>query len=244
MDRTPGQSAAPQLRLGKLQDLGGRVLEAIHRAQDYLFRIQHFDGYWCGELEADSTLESDYIMVHHLLGTGNEDKLRKAAVTVLGSQLTDGGWPIYEGGPSNVSATVKAYFALKLQGYAADHSALVKARDCITALGGVTEINTYTKLYLCFFGQYDYRAVPAIPPEMVLFPTWFWFNLYEISSWSRAILVPLAIAYAKKPFRKIKPEQGIQELFPGGDMLKCNLHLKWAPELISWRNFFLVVNKF
>ena len=84
MERTSGQSsAAAQLRLGKLQDLGGRVLEAIRRAQDYLFNIQNPEGYWCGELEADSTLESDYIMVHHLLGTGNERKLRKAAVTVL-----------------------------------------------------------------------------------------------------------------------------------------------------------------
>jgi squalene-hopene/tetraprenyl-beta-curcumene cyclase len=241
----PGQgSAAPQLRLGKLQDLSGRVLDAMHRAQNHLFGNQHPEGYWCGELEADSTLESDYIMVHHLLGTGDERKLRKAAITILNCQLPDGGWPIFDGGPSNVSATVKAYFALKLEGYSAEHPALVSARERIEALGGITEINTYTKLYLCFFGQYDYRAVPAIPPEMVLFPTWFWFNLYEISSWSRAILVPLAIAYAKKPFRKISPDQGIQELFPGGNMLQCNLHLKWADKLVSWRNFFLVVNKF
>jgi squalene-hopene/tetraprenyl-beta-curcumene cyclase len=245
MDTYPGQSsAAPQLRLGKLQDLSGRVLAAMRRAQDYLFGTQHAEGYWCGELEADTTLESDYIMVHHLLGTGNDRKLRKAAATILENQLEDGGWPIYDGGPSNVSATVKAYFALKLEGYSADHPALTKARACINALGGITAINTYTKLYLCFFGQYDYRAVPAIPPEMVLFPTWFWFNLYEISAWSRAILVPLAIAYAKKPFHKIKSEQGVQELFPGGNMLECNLHLKWDEKIVSWRNFFLVVNKF
>ena len=83
-------------------------------------------------------------------------------------------------------------------------------------MGGVTEVNTFTKIYLCFLGQYDYDAVPAIPPEIVLFPNWFWFNIYEISSWSRAILVPLSIAYAKKPFKKIPDEQGIDELFVGG----------------------------
>jgi len=121
-------SAAPQLRLGKLQDLSGRVLDAMHRAQNYLFGNQHPEGYWCGELEADSTLESDYIMVHHLLGTGDERKLRKAAITILNCQLPDGGWPIFDGGPSNVSATVKAYFALKLEGYSAEHPALVSAR--------------------------------------------------------------------------------------------------------------------
>ena len=103
-----------------------------------------------------------------------------------------------------------------MAGYSPDHPALAKARERILAMGGVTEVNTFTKIYLCFLGQYDYDAVPAIPPEIVLFPNWFWFNIYEISSWSRAILVPLSIAYAKKPFKKIPDEQGIDELFVGG----------------------------
>ena len=101
-------------------------------------------------------------------------------------------------------------------GWSPDHPVLVKAREWILAHGGVVECNTFTKIYLCFFGQYEYDAVPAIPPEIVLFPNWFYFNIYEISSWSRAILVPLSIAYAKKPFKKLAPEQGIDELFVGG----------------------------
>jgi squalene-hopene/tetraprenyl-beta-curcumene cyclase len=109
-------------------------------------------------------------------------------------------------------------------------------------MGGVTEVNTFTKIYLCFLGQYDYDAVPAIPPEIVLFPNWFWFNIYEISSWSRAILVPLSIAYAKKPFKKIPDEQGIDELFVGGRS-KSRLRLRWAEKFISWRNFFLVLDR-
>ena len=95
-----------------------------------------------------------------------------------------------------------------MAGYSPDHPQLQKARERILALGGVTQVNTFTKIYLCFLGQYDYDAVPAIPPEIVLFPKWFWFNIYEISSWSRAILVPLSIAYAKKPFKKIPDEEG------------------------------------
>ena len=92
-------------------------------------------------------------------------------------------------------------------------------------------------------GQYDYDAVPAIPPEIVLFPNWFYFNIYEISSWSRAILVPLSIAYAKKPFKKIPPEQGIDELFVGGRE-NANLHLRWDKKhLIGWRNFFLFADR-
>ncbi len=230
------------MAFGKIDDMTSRVAAAVDAARKFLFSSQHEDGYWCGELEADTTLESDYILLHTLLGTGKPGRISKAANYILRHQLEDGGWNIYEGGPANISATVKAYFGLKLAGYRVDHPALVRARECIERLGGVTSVNTFTKIYLCFFGQYDYRSVPAIPPEIVLFPKWFWFNIYEISSWSRAILVPLAIAYAKKPFKKLRPEQCIQELFPGGDMHNTDLHLKWDQRWISWRNFFLVLN--
>src|SRR5437588_5007265 len=239
---SPQTSAIPQMRFGKIDDLSSRVAAAIGGARNYLFSQQHEEGYWCGELEADTTLESDYIMLHTLLGTGDSERFQKAARYILQHQNEDGGWPIYAGGPSNVSASVKAYFGLKLAGFTADHSALVRARKKILELGGVTEVNTFTKIYLCFFGQYDYDAVPAIPPEIVLFPNWFWFNIYEISSWSRAILVPLSICYAKKPFKKISREMGVEELFVGG-MQKSRMHLHWAKKLISWRNFFLCLDR-
>ena len=220
-----------------------RVPSAIDGARNHLFSLQHPDGYWCGELEADSTLESDYIMMHTLLGTGDAEKFRKACNWILAHQNEDGGWPIYELGPSEVSASVKAYFALKLCGYSADDAVLVRARKRILQLGGITRCNTYTKIYLCFFGQYDYDAVPAIPPEMVLFPNWFWFNIYEMSSWSRGIFMPLAIVYAKKPFKKISPEMAVDELFVGGKE-HANLHLHWdAKRILSWRNFFLAADR-
>ena len=200
--------SAPEMRFGKIDDLGSRVAVAVDAARRYLFSQQSEEGYWCGELEADSTLESDYILLHALLGTGNQARVDKAARYILNHQNEDGGWNIYAGGASNVSASVKAYFGLKLAGLSADHPALVRARKKILEMGGVTKVNTFTKIYLCLFGQYDYDAVPAVPPEIVLFPNWFWFNIYEISSWSRAILVPLSICYAKKPFKKIPDEMG------------------------------------
>ncbi len=235
-------ASEPQLRFGRIDGLFTRVSSAIAGARNLLFSSQHDDGYWCGELEADTTLESDYILLHTLLGTGNAERFRKAANWIIQHQNEDGGWSIYVGGPSNVGASVKAYFGLKLAGYAADHPVLDRARKKILELGGVTEVNTFTKIYLCFFGQYDYDAVPAIPPEIVLFPNWFWFNIYEISSWSRAILVPLSIAYAKKPFKKIPREMGVEELFVGG-MQKSRMHLRWSKKLISWRNFFLCLDR-
>jgi squalene-hopene/tetraprenyl-beta-curcumene cyclase len=235
-------ASTPQLRFGKIDGLSARVGAAMDAARKLLFSAQHEEGYWCGELEADTTLEADYLVLHTLLGTGDPERFRKAANWIVQHQNEDGGWNTYPTGPSSVSASVKSYLGLKLAGYKADHPVLQRARKRILELGGVTQVNTFTKIYLCFFGQYDYDAVPAIPPEIVLFPNWFWFNIYEISSWSRAILVPLSICYAKKPFKKIPREMGIEELFVGG-MQKSRMYLRWSKKLVSWRNFFLCLDR-
>ncbi|HEU5340261.1 squalene--hopene cyclase [Edaphobacter sp.] len=247
MDRSssnprPGNHPA-QPRFGRM-DLGLEyVSDGIARAKEWLLGQQHEDGYWCGELEADSMLESDYIFMHTLLGTGDRGKMERAVNEIVRQQNDDGGWSLYPGGPSNISYGVKCYFALKLMGWSPDEPRMVKAREWVLAHGGVTECNTFTKIYLCALGQYDYDAVPAIPPEIVLFPNWFYFNIYEISSWSRGILVPLSIIYAKKPFKKIPAEQGIEELFVGGRK-KSKLHLKWDTKRpIGWRNFFLFCDR-
>jgi squalene-hopene/tetraprenyl-beta-curcumene cyclase len=230
-------------RFGRIDAALDTVDAAVSKACDYLFSQQHAEGFWCGELEADSMLEADYIFAHVLLGTGDAGKMERALNEILRYQHDDGGWGIYPGAPSNISLSVKCYFACKLMGMSADEPILVKAREWILAHGGVVQVNTFTKIYLCSLGQYEYDAVPAIPPEIVLFPNWFYFNIYEISSWSRAILVPLSIAYAKKPFKKIPPEQGIDELFVGGRE-NANLHLRMdRKHLLSWRNVFLMLDR-
>jgi squalene-hopene/tetraprenyl-beta-curcumene cyclase len=229
-------------RFGKISGLGERLKGAISSAQNFLFNRQHEDGWWCGELGADTTLESDYIFLHTVLGTRDESRFQQCAREIVRHQNEDGGWPIYQGGPSNISASVKAYFALKICGHLPEEAAMAKACERILALGGAPACNTFSKIYLCALGQYDYDAVPAIPPEIVLFPNWFWFNIYEISSWSRAILIPLSICYAKKPFKKIPDEWNIDELFPEGRHGE-SLRLKWDQKLIGWRNFFLVLDR-
>jgi squalene-hopene/tetraprenyl-beta-curcumene cyclase len=230
-------------KFGRLDADLADVEAAITRSTDYLLSRQHPDGYWCGELEADSMLEADYIFLHVLLESGDPGRLKRAFAEMMRYQNEDGSWSIYPGGPGNISLAVKCYFSAKLMGMSAGAPELVKAREWILANGGVTACNTFTKMYLCALGQYDYDAVPAIPPEIVLFPNWFYFNIYEISSWSRSILVPLAIMYAKKPFKKIPPEQGIDELFVGGRQ-NAILHLRMDRKRpISWRNFFLVLDR-
>jgi squalene-hopene/tetraprenyl-beta-curcumene cyclase len=218
------------------------VRPAIEAARDFLFSQQHPAGYWCGELEADSMLEADYIYLHILLDSGDPGRLKRALAEVLRCRNEDGSWSLFPGGPGNISLAVKCYFACKLMGLPADDDRLVKSRQWILAHGGVVECNTFTKIYLCSLGQYDYDAVPAIPPEIVLFPNWFYFNIYEISSWSRSILVPLAILYAKKPFKQLAPNQGIEELFVGG-RARADLRLRAGPKLVSWRRFFLGLDR-
>jgi len=240
------QTAEPsprQPRFGRIDAELSLVESAIAAARDYLLSLQHPDGYWCAELEADSMLEADYIFLHTLLESGDPDRLQRACSEMMRYQNGDGSWSIYPGGPGNISLSVKCYFSAKLMGIGADDPRLVKCRKWVLAHGGVTACNTFTKMYLCGLGQYDYDAVPAIPPEIVLFPKWFYFNIYEISSWSRSIIVPLAIMYAKKPYKRIPPEQGIDELFVGGranSILRVRMDRK---RLLSWRNFFIVLDR-
>jgi squalene-hopene/tetraprenyl-beta-curcumene cyclase len=237
----PAKVAQP--RFGRLDADLADVESAISRSTDYILSRQHPDGFWCGELEGDSMLEADYIFLHVLLESGDPGRLQRALREMLRYQNDDGSWSLYPGGPGNISLSVKCYFSAKLMGIGADDPRLVKCREWVLAHGGVVACNTFTKMYLCALGQYDYDAVPAIPPEIVLFPKWFYFNIYEISSWSRSILVPLAIIYAKKPYKKIPREHGIDELFVGGRanaILRLRMNRK---ALVSWRNFFLVVDR-
>jgi len=248
MSKTSGNPTAATAtparpRYGRM-DIGlDKVSESIAQAVQWLFSQQHADGYWCGELEADVMLEADYIFMHTLLGTGDPGKMQRAVNEILRHQNADGGWGQYPGGPSFVDYGVKAYLALTLMGWSKDHPVLVRTRENVLSLGGVVKCNTFTKIYLCALGQYDYNAMPAIPPEIILFPRWFYFNIYEISSWSRGMLVPMSIMYAKKPFKKLTPEQNIDELFVGGRR-KANLHLRWdRKKIVSWRNFFIFLDR-
>jgi squalene-hopene/tetraprenyl-beta-curcumene cyclase len=235
------QTVAP--RFGRLDADLADVDSAIVRSRDFLLSQQHPEGYWCGELEADSMLEADYIYLHTVLESGDPGRLQRAFTEMMRYQNEDGSWSIYPGGPGNISLTVKCYSSGKIMGLTADEPRMAKARAWVLAHGGVVECNTFTKMYLCSLGEYDYDAVPAIPPEIVLFPKWFYFNIYEISSWSRSILVPLAIMYAKKPFKKLPPEQGIDELFVGGRasaMMRLRMDRK---SILSWRNFFIILDR-
>ncbi|HLI48121.1 MAG TPA: squalene--hopene cyclase [Chthonomonas sp.] len=218
------------------------IRQALRGAIHYLRDRQQPDGHWVAELEGDTILESEYILLLQFLGKNDPEKFRKLANYIRSKQHPEGYWAIYPGGPPEVSASVKAYFACKLAGFSESEPFMIRARRAILSLGGVTHCNTFTKLYLSIFGQYDWYGVPVIPPELILMPKWFYFNIYEMSSWSRAILVPLSVINALRPYRPIPAHATIDELFVGGKNRK-RMQLPWDSRPLTWRNVFLVVDK-
>ena len=215
---------------------------AIRKSHTYFLGQQHPGGYWLAPLEADVTLESDYVLLLRFLKIDDETKIEKAARRIRSRQLPSGGWNIYEGGPDEISATVKAYTALKLSGASINDEALVRARAAIQRLGGLNGINTYTRAYLHLIGQFPHSGIPAIPPEVILLPRWSYFNIYEISAWSRTILVPLSIIYALRPRTEIPDSLGIAELY-GDEIANTGLSFERSKEVLSWRNFFLLTDR-
>lgn len=199
-----------ELITGDLQD---RTRDALTGVQDYLFSIQKEDGHWVGELEGDTILESEYILAMQFIGRADGPKVRKAANYIRDLQLLSGGWAIYPDGPPDVSASVKAYFVLKLVGDDPDAEHMRRARTTILDLGGIEACNSFTKIYLSIFGQYDRRKCPAVVPEFLLLPRWFYLNLYDISSWSRAIIVPLSIMSVLRPTCPVPDHASIAELY-------------------------------
>jgi len=198
------------------------------------------DGFWCAELLADTTIESDTIMLYNFLGMGDSPKVKRFARYILGKQNSDGGWPIYRNGPSEISATVKAYWALKFAGFRAEDPSLVKARERIEALGGIHKVNTYSKFYMAVFGLYDWKGVPSIPPEIMLFPNWFYFNIYEMSSWTRAIVMPLSIIWSERPKVDCPSHARLDELFGDSRRYVPLSETVSDKSLVSWTSFFLL----
>jgi len=214
---------------------------AIGLAQEWLLNQQASDGHWCAELEGDTILESEYIIYLHFTEQLTQAKLTKAANYIRQKLLPEGGVPIYPGGPMDISASVKAYLALKLAGDPVNATHMARTRDAILENGGVIRTNTFTRIYLAMLGLYPWDACPAIPPELVLLPKWFSFSIYNMSAWSRAMLVPLAIIRTHRPVKNIPSESQIDELWVGGRKDSA-LKLSGDSQAFTWRNFFIKVD--
>jgi len=188
--------------------------DPIERATQALLSRQRTDGHWVFELEADATIPAEYVLLRHYLGEPVDAGLeQKIAVYLRRIQGAHGGWPLFAEGALDISATVKAYFALKMIGDAVDADHMRRAREAVLARGGAERANVFTRIMLALFGFIPWRAVPVMPVEIMLLPKWFPFHLDKISYWSRTVIVPLLVLMAKKPQARNAKGARIDELF-------------------------------
>lgn len=194
-------------------DLARQLDDAIDDACAHLKRAQAPDGHWLFELEADVTIPAEYILLEHFLGEIDTEIERKLANYIRDHQADHGGWPLFYDGDFDISATVKAYFALKLAGDDPNAPHMRRARAAILAHGGAASANVFTRIALALFGQVPWRAVPSMPIEIMLLPRRFPFHLSKVSYWSRTVLVPLLVLMALRPVARNPRDIGIRELF-------------------------------
>jgi squalene-hopene/tetraprenyl-beta-curcumene cyclase len=221
------------------------AVDAIERASSSLLKRQSKEGFWWAKLRADSTLESDYILTQLWLhppvdGVWNpptRPQVDRAVKAILSRQLDDGGFNIYLHGPAEVSACIKAYFALKVAGLPPYDPRMTRLRTKILELGGLQAGNSYVRTNLSLFGLFPRAACPSIPPEVILLPFGF---IYQMSAWTRSIVIPLSIVHASNPQRPVPAGFNLEELFlPGAPMLP-----EWDLKSLTWRNSFLFLDKF
>jgi squalene-hopene/tetraprenyl-beta-curcumene cyclase len=214
---------------------------AIGRSCEFFFREQLPEGYWWAELESNCTITAEYIMLFHFMGIVDKAKERKMAKYILRQQTEQGFWPIYHGGPGDLSTTIEAYFALKLAGYTAEHPAMAKAQAFIISRGGILKARVFTKIFLALFGEFSWLGVPSMPIELMLLPNWAYFNMYELSSWSRATIIPLSIVMTMRPVRKLPPQARVQELYVRPPR-PIDYTFTKEHGIFTWKNFFIGVD--
>src|SRR5438045_1298916 len=190
-----------------------RLDEAITRSEESLVALQHPDGHWVFELEADVTIPSEFILLQHYFGRIEPVLQARIARYIRATQGADGGWPLFYAGALDLSASVKAYFALKAAGDPVDAPHMERARAAILAGGGARRCNVFTRILLALFGEVPWRAVPVMPVEIMLLPSWSPFHIAKVSYWSRTVLVPLLVLMALRPRARDPLGSTVAELF-------------------------------
>ena len=211
---------------------------AIDTAQANLLRIQYPDGYWWGELESNPTMEAEFLLLTHFLGVGDRNVWAKLARHIVSRQRSDGSWGQFYDAPSgDVSTSTECYFALKLAGHTADEPFMRMAREFILSKGGVPNTRMFTKVWLALFGQWEWKGVPVMPPELMLLPDWAPLNIYDFASWARATIVPMLVLLDRKPVRLIPDRATIDELYPL-PRRETDYSIARPSRLVGWETFF------
>jgi squalene-hopene/tetraprenyl-beta-curcumene cyclase len=221
----------------------GALDAAVARATDALLKLQRPDGHWVFELEADATIPAEYVLfVHYLAEPADLELERKIGVYLRRIQGEHGGWPLYHGGDLDVSATVKAYFALKMIGDDPAEPHMVRAREALLARGGAGACNVFTRILLALFGVLSWRAVPEMPVQIMLLPKWFPIHLSKISYWARTVIVPLLVLRKLRPRARNPRGVSVEELFVQPPQTITRL-ARGAHQKEPWASFFFALDK-
>jgi squalene-hopene/tetraprenyl-beta-curcumene cyclase len=198
-----------------------RTLEILEKsiasAVEWTKQNQKPEGYWVARLESNASMEAEWLLAYHILGVKFDQKTAGVIDCLLNTQRVDGSWGVYQGAElGDLNATVEAYAALRVHGQTADSPHMKRARNYILAHGGVAKTRVFTKIWLAMCGEWPWNGTPTLPPEIIHFPLWFPFNLYNFASWARATIVPLTVISARRPVVPFPPNARLDELFPEG----------------------------
>ena len=190
---------------------------SIDAAADWLSERQKPEGYWVGQLESNACMEAQWILALWFMGLEEHHLLPRLAESLRQTQREDGAWQIYHDAPAgDINTTVEAYAALRAVGDAPTEPHMAKAREWIFSKGGLRNIRVFTRYWLALIGEYPWEKTPNLPPEVVFFPNWFTFSIYNFAQWARATLMPIAVLSARRPSRPLPADKRLNELFPQG----------------------------
>ncbi|MGL4941626.1 MAG: terpene cyclase/mutase family protein [Thermoguttaceae bacterium] len=218
------------------------ITTTIRRAIDWAAANQLECGAWNGRLESNCCMEAQWLLMQHVLGIDDDPKRDGVIEAILSSQREDGSWEVYYNAPSgDINTTVECYAALRANGFSADDTRLVRARNAIFTLGGLEKIRVFTQFWLALIGEWDWKNTPTLPPELILLPTWFPINIYRFASWARATILPLCILSARRVVVPLPPEARLDELFPNGRSIRAT---QAATPIFSIARLFLIADRF
>jgi squalene-hopene/tetraprenyl-beta-curcumene cyclase len=217
--------------------------QSIKAAADWLAARQKPEGYWVGRLESNACMEAQWILCLWFLGLEDHHLRPRLAESLRKTQRKDGSWEIYHDAPAgDINTTVEAYAALRSCGVPASDPQLARARDWILSKGGLRNIRVFTRYWLALIGEWPWEKTPNIPPEVIHFPNWFIFSIYNFAQWARATLMPIAVLSARRPSRPLPPANRLDDLFPDGRDY-FDYELPGKPGADFWDKFFRLTDK-
>ncbi|EKD42435.1 MAG: hypothetical protein ACD_73C00155G0001 [uncultured bacterium] len=218
------------------------VDQSINMSVDTLFKHQFQDGFWWYSLEANDSINAEYIFLMHYMECIDLDVQKAISLQIINNQNEDGSWSIFYGGDGDLSTTIECYLALKLSGISLDSESLTRARRFILMHGGLSQIRIFSRIHLAQFGIIPWSACPVMPAQLIKLPSWFPINIYEFSSWARSCIVPLLVIMAKKRMIPLGYSY-LNELYAESDCKDVDWSYSNKASIASWDQFFITLDK-